>query len=52
MSLIQDVDPVGAFGGGDRTHVDADLSNVFNLVVRGRVEFYDIERRSLGDAEA
>ena len=33
VSLVQDVDPVGAFGGGDRADVDSDLPNVFNLVV-------------------
>ena len=33
VSLVQDVDAAGAFGGCDRAHVHSDLPNVLDLVV-------------------
>ncbi len=43
VGLIQDVDAAGALCGGDRPDVDSDLPDVFDLVVRRRIEFDDVE---------
>jgi len=43
VRLIEDVDAIGSSGRRDGSHVDPDLANVLDLVVRRGVEFDDVE---------
>ena len=52
VGLVEDVDAMGAAGGGHGADVDPDLADVLDLVVRGGVEFDDVERGAFGDADA
>ncbi len=52
VRLVEDVHPSRPRGCGHRRCVDADFSDVLDLVVRGSVEFDHIERCSVGDRNA
>ena len=49
VSLVQDVDPTRVEPGGDRRDGETHLPDVLDRVVRGGVEFHDVERGAFGD---
>ena len=52
VRLVEDVHAPPPAGGGNRAHVGPDFADVLHLVVRGGVQFDDVERAALGDGPA